>query len=510
MSTSKITNYSINTDYINTLGGVNPKLVLMQERAKTLITLSSAKYTQELDYGASEFVKEDLTQNVILFGVAGKNGDSIQVTGTDSKRISWSGMFYSSNAIGEKQYLESILNAGNPMSFKAFYNKQVYTVIVQSASFEIRRECYITYSINLIEYNPIIYTAIKKDFWTQIPQNIGSNPGNPNLTDAQADLCADSVRFHCENALDDVVVYELSSFGGNINVCLNTSDIFSCNLAFMAKYTKEKVGLINAILNLLCEYFRNYFENGAFVVINGVGKTVDNGLNCVMGVSSSSFSKAFEVFLTSGCYEVYQQHETGTGLYDLKGPIDFLEVDSDGKLCLTAAFIASLDESSTSIGKSLYPYAVKLPGKPPEDWGGNIIEVSLECAKYCMGEKAFNDWYEHISSVIPNSGAEFTVELRYVTLPYAELSVRQNVEGKFTVKVFIEATPGGSFGTTPNTTFNLEANGDAETYTVDMSAFTRNALYNVKIEIYKQTSVPTDDEAYRLYNKVLCYKSDID
>ena len=493
MSTSKITNYSINTDYINTLGGVNPKLVLMQERAKTLITLSSAKYTQELDYGASEFVKEDLTQNVILFGIAGKNGDSIQVTGTDSKRISWSGMFYSSNAIGEKKYLESILNAGNPMSFKAFYNKQVCTVIVQSASFEIRKSCYVTYSINLIEYNPIVYTAIKKDFWTQIPQNIGSNPGNPNLTEDQANLCLDSMRMHCpdESSYDS----EVSITGGEINTCLTTVDVFSCNLTFMAKDFEERKNFIQAILNILCSYFLSYYEYGTYTVVSGVAVNIPNGLNCIMDTNNSStLSNAFSKFLDSGCYHFYLLNQE-VKLFD------------NNPLCVSEEFLAAFDriKQGASPGQS-FLYVLTVPKRLTKIGEQQMIEISPECAKYCMGEKAFNDLMDKNGVTVPNSGAEFTVELRYVNLPYAEVSVRQNIEGTHYIGLYYEATPGAGFSTTPNDSCNLWVNGDAHTFVIDMSAFVRNSMYNLKIEIIN----PAVGDVYREYDKVLCYKSEQD
>ncbi len=513
---AKIVYYSFD-DALNAMGvtgrtPIYPSLILMQDISKTRIWLSNNKWEagsgmggnklvmeMPLDYGASEFIKEDLAQNVILFGVTGKNGDSVQVTGTDSKRISWNGMFYSSHAIEEKESLEAILNAGNPMSFKAFYNKQVYTVVVQSASFEIRKECYVTYSINLIEYKPIIYTAIKKDFWTQIPTDIGGNTGNPNIDEQIADLCADSIRINCAGVTDYVV--DTAIYGGETNACLNTSDIFTCNLAFMADFSEKKKITVQAILNVICEYFRNYVEYGAYMVVGGIAVPLPDGLNCIMGVSTSSFSRAFEKFLTSGCYT----------LSLLKDKVSFVEIDSDGKLCLTAEFIESLKLFDKTNGSGMpMVYALQLPKKPAKSGEINMVEFSAECAKFCMGEKAFNELLDKSGATVPNSGAEFTVDLRYKTMPYAELSVRQNVEGKFTVAVYVESTVGGGFGSTPDVIFNLEANGASDTYTIDMTAFTRNAPYNCRVKIYKQTSVPTDDDPYRIYDKVIFYKSEID
>ena len=73
---------------------VEESLRLIANRDKIILTLSNANDYFQFDYGASEFVKEDINQNIVTFGVAGVNGSYVQVTGTDAKKITWSGMFY--------------------------------------------------------------------------------------------------------------------------------------------------------------------------------------------------------------------------------------------------------------------------------------------------------------------------------------------------------------------------------------------------------------------------------
>ncbi|MFA5396016.1 MAG: hypothetical protein WC346_08425 [Methanogenium sp.] len=482
---------------------VEESLRLIANREKIILTLSNANDYFQFNYGASEFVKEDINQNIVMFGVAGVNGSYVQVTGSDAKKITWSGMFYSSNAIKEKEGLEDILNTGNPLSFTAIYNSKPYKVIVQSVSFDIFRECYIKYNIVLVEYNPIIFSMIKQDYWTDIPEKFVTDPATGGLKDNNP--CITGLRFNCSsiNPEDYEIIakgkqgtspFDFGSQLKNLNlddqILIDIGkDIIGCNNTIPQNDTKF-TGFLNSIINALGHMFLYYLRTSSFYSDETTTKSIDL-TNC-LGSSLIDIPKAFESFLINGCYRIDIEHVimnvvTSTTESHIHKDIKMFSY-SNGSLCFSDAFIALINESNKLIaGYTLLVYGPKL------DKNIKFVEVPKDCALKCneSGGSVIGD------DKSTNTDKSFTIELIIHSDELAVITITRtaNTVGDYNIVATVP-TPGGTtteYASMPDGTNSV-------TFRIDISGFTVATNYNFIANVYAGY---TQNILVATYNKVI-------
>jgi hypothetical protein len=373
----------------------------MQQRDKILITLSGAgidnqKGTINFNYGASEFVREDVNQNLVLFGVAGVNGAYVQVTGTNAKTITWSGMFYSKYATQEKERLEQVICSGLPLTFMAIYNSTPYRVVIQSASFEIRKSCYITYNITLVEYNPIIFSIIKSDYWYGIPENLVTNPGQS--TEIAKNNCKEAVKFNCSGVSGWVKWFAADYAHGKfdfidapakigqlpgVDIAQQDQDLIACNEAIMVQEEEKVKEFLRGILNTLFLCFVAQLILGGYYMDNGKKVLLQsfNAFDCL--VRSTTLNEAFMKFLTSGCYYAYHTGFTGgQGYHETK--IELFEISpTDGHICFSQVLIETIQQHIRPL-PGLFKSDFMLLVRGPKNTDNGYIEISKQCIQACI------------------------------------------------------------------------------------------------------------------------------
>ncbi len=371
-------------------------LILMQQRDKILITLSGAgidnqKGTINFDYGASEFVKEDINQNLVLFGVAGVNGAYVQVTGTDAKKITWSGMFYSKYATQEKERLEQVICSGLPLTFMAIYNSTPYRVVIQSASFEIRKSCYITYNIVLVEYNPIIFSIIKSDYWYGIPENLVTNPGG--ATEVSKERCKSAIKFHCSGTKNISKWFSVDFTRGKFHWYGNTSkigelgsvalsqqnqDLIACNESLIVTQAQRTKEFLQGILNGLLQIFLAQLYYSSYYIKDGK-KIAFDAFECLSW--TGTLQEAFMDFLLGGCFEAHYVvviNSAGVSIDEIIKPL-WDAHGSDGHICFSEDFINLIQKHAKSGGTDFVVYV-----NAPQYVENGLIEISPQCADECV------------------------------------------------------------------------------------------------------------------------------
>jgi hypothetical protein len=371
-------------------------LILMQQRDKILITLSGAgvdaqKGTVNFDYGASEFVKEDINQNLVLFGVAGVNGAYVQVTGTDAKRITWSGMFYSKYATQEKERLEQTLCSGLPLTYTAIYNSTPYRVIIQSASFEIRKSCYITYNITLVEYNPIVFSIIKSDYWYGIPENLVTNPGGSS--EVSKERCKAAIKFHCSGTKNISKWFSIDFTRGKFNWYGNTNktgetgsvalsqqnqDLIACNDSLIVVQVQRTKEFLQGILNGLLQIFLAQLYFSSYYVKDGK-KIAFDAAECL--IWTNTLQEAFMDFLLGGCFEAHSVviiNSAGVHIDEVIKPL-WDAHGSDGHICFSEDFINLIQKHAKAGSTDFVVYV-----NAPKYLESGLIEISSQCAEECV------------------------------------------------------------------------------------------------------------------------------
>jgi hypothetical protein len=376
-------------------------LVLMQQRDKILITLSGAgidnqKGTIDFGYGASEFVREDVNQNLVLFGVAGVNGAYVQVTGTNAKTITWSGMFYSKYATQEKERLEQVICSGLPLTFMAIYNSTPYRVVIQSASFEIRKSCYITYNITLVEYNPIVFSIIKSDYWYGIPDNLVTNP--EQASEITKNNCKEAVKFNCSGISGWAKWFTADYAHGKFNfinapakigqlpgvdIAQQDQDLIACNAHIIVQDETRVKEFLQGVLNTLYLCFVAQLIMGGYYMDNGKKVLLKsfNAFDCL--VRSGTLNETFMKFLISGCYYAYHTGFTGgTGYHEVK--IALFEISKvDGHICFSQTLIETIQQHIRPLpGIIKSDFMLLIRG--PKNTDNGYIEISKQCINACI------------------------------------------------------------------------------------------------------------------------------
>jgi hypothetical protein len=493
-------------------------LILMQQRDKILITLSGAgidnkKGTINFDYGASEFVKEDINQNLVLFGVAGVNGAYVQVTGTNAKTITWSGMFYSKYATQEKERLEQVLCSGLPLSFTAIYNSTPYRVVIQSASFEIRKSCYITYNITLVEYNPIIFSIIKSDYWYGIPENLVTNPGG--ASEIAKNNCKKSITYHCDGVKDweerfsaDYTSGTINMFGninqlgetGSIDLAQLNQDIISCVEGTMHVNPERTKKFLQGILNGLYQIFLLETFYGGYYISNGKKIYID--IQECMDFTQNR-EEAFINFLLYGCYRMY--HSTGSPFSKELILPRFDPYGADGHICFAQSFVEEIEDSIKPLIGSTYMVIVDTPVETEK----SFVELSPLCAIECLKGVDTDD--PPTGSGGSSSGgdtsnsrsADFSVSLNVDSETSAQVVVskRDGVTGRYSVSVWYPV----SDGVDTHVVVDIDDDNPKAFIQIDMTGLTPRTSYNVDIIIYefKGTGTETSWNQIAKYKKVL-------
>lgn len=238
---------------------------------QTKVMLSDFRFPS----GANELIKESLDQTIITIGIPHRNGNVCQVTGTDDKKITWSGMFISDiNAVSYKEQLEELLTDGSPVPFAVYYNGEIFNVLIEKVSFQVRDSCKIYYDIEVIKYEPAVIKSMGENFYIGTPPSWITNPNDPiDIGD-----CATPF-LKCEGTPVKIGYNDKGKgpFGADTTYAVLMRelgvDIFACYHNNVLTETQKQLiyGLINWVVSKLDETLQNNSYTTSGKKINGVG-----------------------------------------------------------------------------------------------------------------------------------------------------------------------------------------------------------------------------------------------
>jgi len=148
--------------------------ILSISRDKCRLVLGEANLADfETTFGANRTITETLNQTIVAFPITRRNGNVLQVTGTDNRIWTFSGLLQGENAKNKKTLLKRIIESGLPISFELFLNDGIHKVLVRNLSFQIETSCHIEYTIELIEYVPEYLYQIGTNLQSAFPDFTG-------------------------------------------------------------------------------------------------------------------------------------------------------------------------------------------------------------------------------------------------------------------------------------------------------------------------------------------------
>jgi hypothetical protein len=145
---------------------------------------------QAIDKIILQPLQEQLDQQLVEFGIPGKNGNIIQATGANNKTYNWNGVIYTEDPFKTKEYLESLIVKNSPIPYRVFYMQKPIKVFVQSASFSVFDKCRIEYSMVCVEYTPPEIVSIDAQVWMDIVGDFSNAVTDPD--DVEKNPCLES------------------------------------------------------------------------------------------------------------------------------------------------------------------------------------------------------------------------------------------------------------------------------------------------------------------------------
>lgn len=144
---------------------------------------------QAIDKIILQPLQEQLDQQLVEFGIPGRNGNIIQATGANNKVYNWDGVIYSEDPFKTKEYFETLIRKNNPIPYRVFYMQKSIQVFVQSATFSVFDKCRIEYSMVCVEYTPPEIVSFDAEVWMNIVGDYNKVITDPN--DVEGNPCLD-------------------------------------------------------------------------------------------------------------------------------------------------------------------------------------------------------------------------------------------------------------------------------------------------------------------------------